>query len=125
MARALHACALGICAGNVNSVVSWVAIVVYLGISIFMGGETTPSRAVVQSAGYGYRLEAQLLKQEFNRAGPMLHLLLRYVKRLLVIQLAPRSRATDQRQRVLARQDGQELVLIDITIFRRGRMGHF
>ena len=49
-----------------------------LGISLFMGGETTPSRAVVQSAGYGYRLRAQLLKDEFNRAGPIMHLLLRY-----------------------------------------------
>jgi CRP-like cAMP-binding protein len=54
-----------------------------LGISIFMGGETTPSRAVVQSAGYGYRLEAQLLKQEFNRAGPVLRLLLRYTQALI------------------------------------------
>src|SRR5437867_7717845 len=45
-----------------------------LGIAIFMGGETTPSRAIVQSAGYGYRLNAHLLKQEFNRAGPVLHL---------------------------------------------------
>src|SRR4029453_6259791 len=54
-----------------------------LGISLFMGGETTPSRAVVQSAGYGYRLEAHLLKQEFNRAGPMLHLLLRYTQALI------------------------------------------
>ena len=42
-----------------------------VGISLFMGGETTPSRAVVQSAGYGYRLKAQLLKQEFNRGGPV------------------------------------------------------
>ena len=54
-----------------------------LGIALFMGGETTPSRAVVQSAGYGYRLEAQLLKQEFNRAGPMMHLLLRYTQALI------------------------------------------
>jgi CRP-like cAMP-binding protein len=54
-----------------------------LGISLFMGGETTPSRAVVQSAGYGYRLKAQVLKQEFNRAGPMLHLLLRYTQALI------------------------------------------
>ena len=54
-----------------------------LGISLFMGGETTPSRAVVQSAGYGYRLEAQLLKQEFNRAGPVLRLLLRYTQALI------------------------------------------
>ena len=54
-----------------------------LGISLFMGGETTPSRAVVQSAGYGYRLGAQLLKQEFNRAGPVMHLLLRYTQALI------------------------------------------
>jgi len=54
-----------------------------LGISLFMGGETTPSRAVVQSAGHGYRLQAQLLKQEFNRAGPVLHLLLRYTQALI------------------------------------------
>src|SRR3977135_1232811 len=54
-----------------------------LGISLFMGGETTPSRAVVQSAGYGYRLKAQLLNQEFNRAGPVMHLLLRYTQALI------------------------------------------
>ena len=54
-----------------------------LGIALFMGGETTPSRAVVQSAGYGYRLEAQLLKKEFNRAGAMMHLLLRYTQALI------------------------------------------
>ena len=54
-----------------------------LGISLFMGGETTPSRAVVQSAGFGYRLKAQLLKNEFNRAGPVLHLLLRYTQALI------------------------------------------
>jgi CRP-like cAMP-binding protein len=54
-----------------------------LGISLFMGGETTPSRAVVQSAGYGYRLEAQVLKEEFGRFGPMLHLLLRYTQALI------------------------------------------
>src|SRR5437764_9918063 len=54
-----------------------------LGISIFMGGETTPSRAVVQSAGHGYRLRAQLLKNEFGRFGPMLRLLLRYTQALI------------------------------------------
>ncbi|MES2355636.1 MAG: Crp/Fnr family transcriptional regulator [Pseudomonadota bacterium] len=54
-----------------------------LGISLFMGGDTTPSRAVVRSAGYGYRLNAQLLKQEFNRAGPVLRLLLRYTQALI------------------------------------------
>ena len=51
-----------------------------VGISLFMGGETTPSRAVVQSAGHGFRLRAQPLKDEFNRAGPVLHLLLRYTQ---------------------------------------------
>ena len=54
-----------------------------LGIALFMGGETTPSRAVVQSAGYGYRMKAHLLKTEFNRAGPVLHLLLRYTQALI------------------------------------------
>jgi CRP-like cAMP-binding protein len=54
-----------------------------LGISLFMGGDTTPSRAVVQSAGYGYRLKAQLLKNEFGRFGPTMHLLLRYTQALI------------------------------------------
>jgi len=54
-----------------------------LGISLFMGGDTTPSRAVVQSAGHGYRLKAELLKNEFDRFGPTMHLLLRYTQALL------------------------------------------
>ena len=54
-----------------------------VGISLFMGGESTPSRAVVQSAGKGFRLKAQLMKREFNRAGPVLHLLLRYTQALI------------------------------------------
>jgi CRP-like cAMP-binding protein len=54
-----------------------------LGISLFMGGESTPSRAVVQSAGYGYRMKAQLLKDEFGRFGPLMHLLLRYTQALI------------------------------------------
>jgi CRP-like cAMP-binding protein len=54
-----------------------------LGISLFMGGDTTPSRAVVQSAGYAFRLKAQLLKDEFARFGPMLRLLLRYTQALI------------------------------------------
>ena len=53
-----------------------------VGISLFMGGESTPSRAVVQSAGHGYRLKAQVIKEEFNRA-PVLHLLLRYTQALI------------------------------------------
>jgi CRP-like cAMP-binding protein len=54
-----------------------------VGVSLFMGGESTPSRAVVQSAGHGFRLKAQLMKDEFNRAGPVLHLLLRYTQALI------------------------------------------
>lgn len=54
-----------------------------VGVSLFMGGETTTSRAVVQSAGYAYRLKAQLLKNAFLHAGPMQRLLLRYTQALL------------------------------------------
>jgi len=54
-----------------------------LGISLFMGGDTTPSRAVVQSAGHGFRLRADLLKNEFGRFGPAMHLLLRYTQALI------------------------------------------
>jgi CRP-like cAMP-binding protein len=54
-----------------------------VGISLFMGGESTPSRAVVQSAGKGYRMRAQTIKDEFNRSGPVMHLLLRYTQALI------------------------------------------
>ena len=54
-----------------------------LGISLFMGGDTTPSSAVVQTGGHGYRLQALLLKEEFNRDGLMQRLLLRYTQALL------------------------------------------
>ena len=54
-----------------------------LGISLFMGGDTTPSRAMVQSGGYAYRLKADLLKTEFGRFGPSMHLLLRYTQALI------------------------------------------
>lgn len=54
-----------------------------VGVALFMGGETTPSRAVVQSAGWAYRLRGQLLKDEFTRGGAMQHLLLRYTQALL------------------------------------------
>ena len=54
-----------------------------LGISLFMGGESTPSRAVVQSAGHAFRLKAALLKNEFGRFGPTMHLLLRYTQALI------------------------------------------
>jgi len=54
-----------------------------VGISIFMGGGTTPSRAVVQSAGAGFRLRADVIKSEFEHAGPVMHLLLRYTQALI------------------------------------------
>lgn len=54
-----------------------------IGVSLFMGGETTPSRAIVQSAGFAYRLIGQLLKEEFHRNGGMQLLLLRYTQALL------------------------------------------
>ena len=54
-----------------------------VGISLFMGGESTPSHAVVQSAGQGFRLKAQTIKEEFNRSGPVMHLLLRYTQALI------------------------------------------
>ncbi|HWJ36665.1 MAG TPA: Crp/Fnr family transcriptional regulator [Steroidobacteraceae bacterium] len=63
-----------------------IAVVGYeglVGISLFMGGETTPSRAVVQSAGAGFRIKASLVMEEFNLAGPVLHLLLRYTQALI------------------------------------------
>ena len=54
-----------------------------LGISLFMGGDSTPSRALVQSAGHAFRLKAELLKDEFGRFGPTMHLLLRYTQALI------------------------------------------
>jgi CRP-like cAMP-binding protein len=63
-----------------------IAVVGYegiVGVSLFMGGESTPSRAVVQSAGLGFQLKAGLLMEGFNMGGPVLHLLLRYTQALI------------------------------------------
>jgi len=54
-----------------------------VGISLFMGGNTTPSRATVCTGGHGYRLKARLLVEEFNRAGPLMRLMLRYTQALI------------------------------------------
>ena len=54
-----------------------------IGVSLFMGGESTPSRAIVQSAGSAYRLPGQTLKDEFNRHGELLQLMLRYTQALI------------------------------------------
>jgi CRP-like cAMP-binding protein len=91
-----------------------------VGVSLFMGGESTPSRAVVQSAGQGIRLEGQSMKNEFNRAGPTLHLLLRYTQ-ALITQMAQtavcnRHHSVDQQLcrwllLSLDRLEGDELVM--------------
>jgi CRP-like cAMP-binding protein len=54
-----------------------------VGISNFMGGETTSSRGVVQSAGEGYCMKSSIILDEFNRSGPVMHLLLRYTQALI------------------------------------------
>ena len=54
-----------------------------VGVALFMGGETTPSRAVVQSAGQAFRLNAQAVKREFDQSHPVMHLLLRYTQALI------------------------------------------
>jgi CRP-like cAMP-binding protein len=62
-----------------------IAVVGYegiVGVSLFMGGDSTPSRAVIQSAGHGFRLKSNVLKEEFKRA-PVMHLLLRYTQALI------------------------------------------
>jgi CRP-like cAMP-binding protein len=91
-----------------------------IGISLFMGGNSTPSRAVVQSAGKGYRLKAQILKNEFERAGPVTHLLLRYCQALItqMSQIAACNRHHSLDQQLcrwllssLDRLPGNELVM--------------
>lgn len=71
-----------------------------VGVSLFMGGETTNSRAVVQSAGYAYRLTGARLKREFAVHGDLMHILLRYTQSLLTqiaqTALCNRHHALDQ-----------------------------
>src|SRR6202012_1001699 len=89
-----------------------------VGISLFMGGESTPSRAVVQSAGQGFRLKSAIMKDEFN--GAMLHLLLRYTQALItqMAQTAVCNRHHSLDQQLcrwlllsLDRLEGDELVM--------------
>jgi CRP-like cAMP-binding protein len=91
-----------------------------VGVSLFMGGESTSSRAVVQSAGHGCRLNSKVMKSEFHRAGPVLHLLLRYTQALLtqMAQTAVCNRHHSLDQQLcrwlllsLDRLDGNELVM--------------
>ncbi len=91
-----------------------------VGVSLFMGGESTPSRAVVQSAGRGFRLSASALKDEFKQSGPVLHLLLRYTQALItqMAQTAVCNRHHTLDQQLcrwlllsLDRLDGDDLVM--------------
>ena len=91
-----------------------------VGVSLFMGGETTPSRAVVQSAGVGVRLKAQVMMDEFHRAGPVMHLLLRYTQALItqMVQTAACNRHHSLDQQLcrwlllsLDRLEGRDLVM--------------
>ena len=91
-----------------------------VGIALFMGGETTPSRAVVQSAGHGYRLRAAVLKKAFEAGGELQHLLLRYTQALITqmtqTAVCNRHHAVDQQLcrwllLSLDRLPGNELVM--------------
>jgi CRP-like cAMP-binding protein len=96
-----------------------------VGISLFMGGGSTPSRAVVQSAGKGFRLKAKVMKAEFDRGGPVLHLLLRYTQALItqMAQTAVCNRHHSLDQQLcrwlllsLDRLSGHELVMTQALI---------
>jgi CRP-like cAMP-binding protein len=96
-----------------------------VGISVFMGGNTTPSRAVVQSAGQGLRLSASRLLEEFNLTGPLLHLFLRYTQALIteMAQTAVCNRYHSMDQQLcrwllsnLDRQRSNELVMTQSSI---------
>jgi CRP-like cAMP-binding protein len=91
-----------------------------VGISLFMGGNTTPSSAVVQTAGHAYRLDRRFLKQEFDRAGLLQRLLLRYTQALVtqMFQTAACNRHHSVEQQLcrwllmtLDRAPGRELVM--------------
>jgi CRP-like cAMP-binding protein len=96
-----------------------------VGISLFMGGDSTPSRAVVQSAGQGYRLRAATIKDEFNRSPPVMQLMLRYTQALItqMAQTAVCNRHHTLDQQLcrwlllsLDRLDGDDLVMIQELI---------
>ncbi len=91
-----------------------------VGVSLFMGGESTSSRALVQSAGGAFRLTAELMKEEFYQAGPVLHLLLRYTQALItqMVQTAACNRHHSLDQQLcrwlllsLDRLQGSEMVM--------------
>ena len=104
-----------------------------VGISLFMGGNSTPSRAVVQSAGTGFRLQAKIMMAEFSRAGPVMHLLLRYTQALItqMAQTAACNRHHSLDQQLcrwlllsLDRLEGNELVMTQELIANMLGMRH-
>jgi len=91
-----------------------------LGVSLFMGGNTTPSLASVHTGGHGYRLKARPMLEEFDRAGPMMRLMLRYTQALItqISQTAVCNRHHSVEQQLcrwllltLDRSPGNELTL--------------
>jgi hypothetical protein len=93
--------------------------------ALFMGGDSTSSRALVQSAGGAYRLTAQLMKEEFDRGGPVLHLFLRYTQALItqMVQTAACNRHHSLDQQLcrwlllsLDRLQGTEMVMTQALI---------
>lgn len=91
-----------------------------VGVSVFMGGESSPSRALVQSAGGGFRLTAQFMKEEFSRGGPVLQLMLRYTQALMtqMVQTAACNRHHSLDQQLcrwlllsLDRLEGTEMIM--------------
>jgi len=96
-----------------------------VGVSLFMGGDSTSSRALVQSAGGAYRLTAQLMKEEFDLGGPVLHLFLRYTQALItqMVQTAACNRHHSVDQQLcrwlllsLDRLQGTEMVMTQALI---------
>ena len=96
-----------------------------VGVSLFMGGDSTSSRALVQSAGGAFRLPAQLMKEEFDRGGPVLHLFLRYTQALItqMVQTAACNRHHSLDQQLcrwlllsLDRLQGTEMVMTQALI---------
>ena len=106
-----------------------------LGIPIFMGGGSSPNQAVVLSAGRGFRIKSEFLLDEFNRAGPLLHLLLRYTQALMtqIAQTAVCNRHHRLDQQVcrfllsmLDRQESNQMILTQeliATMLGRRREG--
>jgi CRP-like cAMP-binding protein len=96
-----------------------------VGVSLFMGGDSTSSRALIQSAGGAYRLPAQLMKEEFDRGGPVLHLFLRYTQALItqMVQTAACNRHHSLDQQLcrwlllsLDRLEGTDMVMTQALI---------